>query len=162
TVASCTTTIYRGTPGSALQGRDRRFRWCVLVLPVPPVPPLPGPVSRPLAASMSLGCGSAAVNRPGGSNGARVAHGAGPGGVEAGGQQGGLAGVLAGFLLEIGGGADEQGAAVGSAEHAGEHAGAGLDLVDDLAALAHPDGTAAEAVGYPHRPVGVQAAAVGG
>src|SRR5690242_20804868 len=70
--------------------------------------------------------------------------------------------VLTGFLLEIGGGADEQGPAVGSAEHAGEHAGAGLDLVDDLAALAHPDDPAAEAVGYPHRPVRVQAAAVGG
>ena len=36
---------------------------------------------------------------------------------------------LASFLLEVGCGADEQGAAIGSAEHAGEDAGAGLDLL---------------------------------
>src|SRR5256714_4435458 len=84
------------------------------------------------------------------------------GGVDAGGHQACLASVFASLFLEVGCGADEQGAAVGTAEHAGEYAGAGRDFFGYLAAVAHPDDPAAEAVGYPHRPVRVQAAAVGG
>src|SRR2546423_2539751 len=76
--------------------------------------------------------------------------------IDAGGHQACLASVFASFLLEVGCGADKQGAAVGSAEHAGEHASAGLDFLGDLAAAAHPDDPAAEAVGYPQRPVRVQ------
>src|SRR5437764_9802377 len=82
--------------------------------------------------------------------------------VDAGGHQACLASVLARFLLEVGRGADEQGAAIGSAEHAGEYAGAGLDFRGDLAAVPHPDDPAGEAVGYPQCPVRVQAATVGG
>src|SRR5574340_322102 len=70
--------------------------------------------------------------------------------------------ALAGGFVEIGRRADEQGLAVGTAEHARERAGAGPDLFGDPTALAHPDHAAADRVGDPHRALGVQAAAIGG
>ena len=68
----------------------------------------------------------------------------------------------AGAFVEVGRGADEQGAAVRSAETAGEHPGAWADLVHDLAAFQHPDRPAMQRVGDPHRAFRVEPASVRG
>src|SRR6266545_6300915 len=54
------------------------------------------------------------------------------------------------FVLGEGGrSTQEQGAAVITAEHAGEDPHPGRDLVQDLAALSNPDDAGVEAVGHP-------------
>src|SRR5205823_3917871 len=58
--------------------------------------------------------------------------------------------------------AEEQCAAVSSTKHAGEHAGAGLNVLVDLAAREHSDDPAAHGVGDPQCAVRVKAATVGG
>src|SRR3546814_6301059 len=68
-----------------------------------------------------------------------------------------IGGLGAGHL----GGADEQGAPVVAAQHAGERAEvAGRDAVGDLPAFAHADGDVVARVGHPDRALRVQADAV--
>jgi len=82
------------------------------------------------------------------------------GDIDAGREQLCLTGRGASALVEAGRHADEQGAAVRSAETTGEHPGAGADLVHDLAALEHPDRPAVQRVSDPHRAFRVEPASV--
>ncbi len=87
---------------------------------------------------------------------------AGVGAVDGRGDDAGFLGGLAGVLVEVGGDAQEQRAAVVAAEHAGVAALAGGDLVEDLATLGEADHPVAGRVGDPHRTVRIEAHPVGG
>jgi len=84
----------------------------------------------------------------------------GPGDIDADRKQPCLPSRGAGALVEVGCGAQEEGPAIGSAETAGEHSGAGADLVHDLTALEHADRPAVQPVGDPHPAFRVEPASV--
>jgi hypothetical protein len=64
------------------------------------------------------------------------------------------------FLVEVWRYAGVQGTAVASAEHAGKDSGAGVDLLNDLAAGDDTDESATDAVGDPERALCVEGAAI--
>jgi hypothetical protein len=76
-------------------------------------------------------------------------------------QEAGLATVLAFVLGEAGGSAQEQGAAVVTAEHAGVAADVEGDLVQQFATLREAHSPVADRVGDPRRPIGVEAHPIG-
>ena len=82
--------------------------------------------------------------------------------LDAGGEQLRLAGGSTRALIKVRRCADEQGAAIRSAEAAGEYANARDDLRHDLAALEHPDHPAVQGISDPQCALSVERAPVRG